>query len=132
MNRPVSKKPLTKEEVNFLATRVESWVEYGQAYSLSLEETSRLLATVLALQDRLEGVMAKNPEPVQVKRDTFARATLVRKTILKHERGACCWCGQPAKFRYRWESDNVMAGPRSWERADQFCCLDCARAYGAA
>ena len=42
---------------------------------------------------------------VQVSRDSFARMSLMRETLPKHECATCTWCGQPARFSDAWESD---------------------------
>lgn len=61
---------------------------------------------------------------VQIQRDPFARATLVRTTTLGG--GACRWCGQPGRFYYGWLTDGLSAhvnytGP--------FCSVGCYRIH---
>lgn len=60
---------------------------------------------------------------VSIERDPFARGNVVRETIPRDERGACAWCGQPARFRYGWDDDQ---GPRySSMDTRQFCSKGC-------
>ena len=64
---------------------------------------------------------------VQVRREPFARMTLYREVIPKHDRKDCLWCGQPARFRYQWESDGGSL--LGWSRP--FCSIDCYDTWGA-
>lgn len=71
---------------------------------------------------------------MHIERDSFARATLVRRTMRRPARRAdqlaCAWCGRMAKFQYRWESD-VGPGRAQWSKP--FCgvrCLRCAQQQG--
>jgi len=63
-------------------------------------------------------------DPVQIERDPFARASLVR--ALLHPPGPCKWCGQPGRFAYGWQGDQNrdrlhLDGP--------FCSVGCYRSY---
>lgn len=66
----------------------------------------------------------------QLTRDPFARATLMRRLVPKHDRKDCTECGQQAKFYYHWEQDS-MYGRMFTATAQQFCSVSCARGYGA-
>lgn len=68
-----------------------------------------------------------------VKRDPFARSTLMREydpnernlATCKH---LCAWCGNgPAKYRYAWDSDDNRN--RVEFRGKDFCSIDCWRYY---
>jgi hypothetical protein len=67
--------------------------------------------------------------PAQLRRDPFARATLVRDTLAQRGRKDCKWCGKPrSKFLYGWLGDAITArycpdGP--------FCSVSCWEAYHA-
>lgn len=65
----------------------------------------------------------------QLERDPFARATMVRYTVPKWDRKGCAWCGQPAKYRYRWESDGLYSRAPQWDSLSQFCSISCHRSY---
>lgn len=63
----------------------------------------------------------------QVRRDPFARSEVHRTTCKalgcsKHE---CAWCGSPARFHYRDESDDGRRGP--WSAG--FCSISCLDSY---
>ena len=62
----------------------------------------------------------------QLDRDPFGRQTLERETVPTHERGACKWCGQPAKYRYSWTPDDTRFVIRD---SSLFCSVDCYRTY---
>lgn len=68
---------------------------------------------------------------VQILRDPFARATLLRRTLNVQERPAsCCNCGSDhARFRYTWESDSIRRADTCWSRP--MCSIECFRAYCA-
>ena len=64
---------------------------------------------------------------VQLKRDSFARATLYRDILGVHGREDCKWCGKPfAKFIYGWEDDGIYTSV-SWD--GPFCSVGCYRIY---
>lgn len=69
---------------------------------------------------------------VQIAHDGFARATLYRERC---ESGrTCADCGQPARWRYQYESDASTKTPLQWRpfgyTADQaFCSIACFRSY---
>ena len=66
---------------------------------------------------------------VQINRDPFARASLMRQTVQTYngQKLECAWCGQPAKFRYFWRSDSSNdLGSRSFK---VFCSISCWRSY---
>lgn len=67
---------------------------------------------------------------VQINRDPFARASLMRETLDKEDRCyGCKWCGlEHARFLYGWEND--AGGAASLE--GPFCSVGCYRAYGGA
>ena len=67
----------------------------------------------------------RNREPVQIARDPFARASLMRIRVEGVD--VCAWCGQPARFVYWWESDGSR--PFVPEHRPAFCGVDCYRAY---
>ena len=64
---------------------------------------------------------------VQIKRESFARGDVVRRTV--GSSGTCAWCGQRRKggklFRYGWDSDG---GRVSWQDR-LFCSVGCRDAY---
>jgi hypothetical protein len=64
------------------------------------------------------------PVPVQIQRDPFARASLMRI----REKGGCKWCGRPGRFAYRWEGDSRFYDSRDrWQ--GPFCSIGCYRVY---
>jgi hypothetical protein len=67
---------------------------------------------------------------IQIQRDPFARTTLIRRVLDRHERPAtCCTCGsERARFVYQWESDGTrFVRGRGWSRP--VCSVDCFRSY---
>lgn len=62
---------------------------------------------------------------IQVKRDSFARATLMRDKAPANT--SCNWCGQPAKWFYYWESDSSYQCPAPSPKV--FCSVGCYRIY---
>lgn len=68
---------------------------------------------------------------IQIERDPFARATLIRTVVPSAYRSSCCHCGRDgARFCYAWESDGVYRTiRRAWSRA--FCGIGCFRTYYA-
>ena len=61
---------------------------------------------------------------VQLTRDPFARATLLRDTLLHAGYKPCKWCGRDhARFIYGWCQDSVMCRPTPWE--GPFCGVGC-------
>jgi len=64
---------------------------------------------------------------VQISRDPFARASLMRIRVDASDRQSCAWCGQPARFRYYWEADSIQ--PRTPTPSVPFCSVGCYRAY---
>lgn len=67
---------------------------------------------------------------MQIDRDPFARATLVRRTMRRPRAAAdqlqCAWCSRMAKFQYRWEAD-AAPGRADWSKP--FCCVQCYRCH---
>lgn len=65
---------------------------------------------------------------MQIERDPFARATLVRRALPRARTRAvqlkCAWCSRMAKFQYRWEAD-AAPGRADWSKP--FCCVQCYR-----
>lgn len=61
---------------------------------------------------------------VQIRRDPFARATLMREPCGKGS--TCKWCGQPAKYSYGWVSDTSKGYHIDWK---PFCSVGCWRDY---
>lgn len=70
--------------------------------------------------------MAKN-EPVQINRDPFARASLMRRSTFAGHLCSCKWCGGPGRFEYAWEADRIRPVPLHWE--GPFCGVGCYRTY---
>lgn len=62
--------------------------------------------------------------PIQIARDPFARASLMRRTI--EDNTECRWCGAPARFEYGWEGDQSR-DRAAW--SPPFCSVECFRAY---
>ncbi len=64
-----------------------------------------------------------------ITRDPFARVELHRETVkrvyVSTNRFVCAWCGQPAKYCYRYEADSGRSA--DWSRP--FCGVDCFRSY---
>jgi hypothetical protein len=67
----------------------------------------------------------------QLERDPFARATMMRQTVPIQDRKSCAWCGQQAKYRYRWESDGIMNRAPQWDSLRQFCSVGCCRSFSS-
>jgi len=61
---------------------------------------------------------------VPIKRDPFARATLMR--ISHPDRRPCRWCAQPGRFDYYWEPDTRYTYRDEHRR---YCSIECWRAY---
>jgi hypothetical protein len=68
---------------------------------------------------------------IEIQRDPFSRATLVRAVVPSACRSSCCHCGRDgARFCYSWESDGIRSPfPRTFSRA--FCGIGCFRTYYA-
>ena len=65
---------------------------------------------------------------VTISHDPFARESVVRETVTKHEtQRECAWCGQPARFRYGTERDDSTR--RASVNPKTFCSRSCARSY---
>lgn len=62
---------------------------------------------------------------VQLSRDSFARHTVIRVTVPKHERKGCKWCCGVGKFRYGISPDSG----RDYIAPEAFCSLSCYRSY---
>ena len=62
---------------------------------------------------------------VQIQRDSFGRATLMRERAEPGQ--TCAWCGQPARFAYYWEPDSLRFVRRG--TLPSFCSVDCYRTY---
>lgn len=65
----------------------------------------------------------------ELRHDPFARGSIVRETIEKHERGKCRYCGQPARFRYGWMHDDDPR-PSRVRLEGQFCSIGCYISFG--
>ena len=67
--------------------------------------------------------------PVQIRRDPFARASLMRRVAEYHNE--CDWCGNTEKrtyFQYAWEDDGLLNRYPYWtDKA--FCNVQCWEAY---
>lgn len=68
----------------------------------------------------------RNNEPVELRRDPFARATLMRQ--LSGDSCTCEWCGsRTGRFNYWWEPDGfVLRAPTDLKG---FCSVSCWSAY---
>jgi hypothetical protein len=70
----------------------------------------------------------------QLRRDPFARATLVRLTLNSGDRkyltgDSCAWCGGAARYKYQWVPDSVN-GQTSWMQDHKaFCSVGCFETY---
>ena len=64
---------------------------------------------------------------VQINRDPFARATLVRHRYIGPDQ-SCRWCGQDGRFCYGWEEDQR---PGRYDTTGPFCSVGCYRDYHA-
>ena len=62
---------------------------------------------------------------VQINRDPFARATLVRRTVRVTR--TCLWCGQHGRFEYGWNGDAQPASRTYFQ--GPFCSVGCYRTY---
>lgn len=67
--------------------------------------------------------------PVQLRRDSFARATLMRQKCIAYPKQTCTWCGQPAKWIYYWEQDSINTRPRDLDGTRPFCSIGCWETY---
>lgn len=70
---------------------------------------------------------------VQINRDPFARASLMRRSVKCTE---CAWCGttpQYRMFQYWWERDSVTSSDRfaPASRTFSFCSIGCWRSFNA-
>ena len=68
---------------------------------------------------------------VQIKRDAFARMTLLRTSTRAVE---CAWCGTTPKYRsfhYWWMPDTVNMVNTRMADALEFCSIGCWRSYHA-
>lgn len=74
----------------------------------------------------------------QLRRDSFARTTLMRDSFNNRPRFTnnppceCKWCGQTPRtlYRYRWEDDGIYARIRG-QWSPLFCGVGCASDFGA-
>lgn len=65
---------------------------------------------------------------VQINRDSFARASLMRRVLTANNRGACKWCGQPgSKYEYAWVADSIFSNRAVFR--GPFCGVSCYRTY---
>ena len=65
---------------------------------------------------------------VQINRDPFARASLMRDTLGKEDRDSCKWCGREhSKFMYGWEGDQY--GNNRTYLNGPFCSISCYRTF---
>lgn len=71
--------------------------------------------------------MTKPLDKVQLRRDPFARVTLMREKCLIHD--TCTWCGNPAKWIYYWDQDGLRTYPRLKVHAKPFCSISCWETY---
>jgi len=69
--------------------------------------------------------MSRVKNKVQLRRDPFARRTLLRERVT-HENRTCNWCGSRARFVYGWESDDSRGGV---SHTHAFCGVDCWESY---
>lgn len=69
--------------------------------------------------------------PVSIQRDSFARASLMRRRV---KPGACSWCGREGRrWRYWWERDDDwrLSMRALLEGKDHaWCSVGCWRSYG--
>lgn len=65
--------------------------------------------------------------PVQLRRDPFARATLMR--IQCEPSDTCMWCGTKARWQYYWEQDGLRTYPRDLLDTRPFCSIGCWETY---
>lgn len=73
--------------------------------------------------------MAAEREPVQVARDSFARASLMRRLVATPIHN-CRWCGGKGRFDYAWEQDGINTASRmSW--SGPFCSISCFKSYNS-
>lgn len=63
--------------------------------------------------------------PVQLRRDPFARSTLMRQRAPVQGAETCAWCGSHARFRYRWENDASGGSMIPWHKLRLFCSVQC-------
>ncbi len=66
----------------------------------------------------------KTQEAVQINRDPFARASLMRSK--NHGRDSCRWCDRPGRFNYGWEEDGLYTRPHY---EGPFCSVRCYRVF---
>ncbi len=67
----------------------------------------------------------------QLRRDPFARSTLIRLLLPLSMRAGCRWCGSLGRFAYWWENDSLN-GIRSHRPADRiraFCSVSCFESF---
>ena len=63
---------------------------------------------------------------VTVNRNPFARTETERLTLSRPlGNRPCAWCGQPARFQYRFVTDGGTVG--TWSRT--FCGIGCYRSF---
>jgi len=76
------------------------------------------------------GVFSGNPV-CSIRRDPFARATLMRETIRNKHLHRCAWCGQdkPRLYAYAWVSDSRPDPSTLYPVNHFFCEVDCWEAY---
>jgi len=79
------------------------------------------------------GEQGENMRKIEIKRDPFARAELVRYTRPKADRTpkGCHWCGNaPDRFIYQWESDGFIHPTSPFPFATlAFCSLSCFQSF---
>jgi hypothetical protein len=72
-------------------------------------------------------------EPIQLQRDPFARATLMRTAVPTTE--SCTWCGSTRRggslFAYRWRPDDRTSFDYYTYGDPLFCSVDCWRTYNS-
>ncbi len=66
-------------------------------------------------------------DPVQVARNPFARASLMRRLVPSPIHN-CRWCGGLGRFDYAWVADDKPLSRAGW--SGPFCSLSCFKAYG--
>jgi len=71
--------------------------------------------------------MNRQRPAVTVKRDPFARGSLMRRIVPRTDRKPCAWCGYwPGKYQYGWHADEKSRP--AWEDRC-FCSISCRDAY---
>jgi hypothetical protein len=65
-----------------------------------------------------------------LRRDSFARADLVRATVPPRQRHKCQWCGcREGRFRYWWKQDAIRAS--NYVPEFGYCSVGCWESHNA-